>query len=130
MLAGLTAGQIQLLKPDSKSVKVSRNDIDIIGWSADEILRDLQDIRNPTDLATDHDVTELQGLEKKGHRTKSQEERLAVLRRTIGDRFAGGIDKHQLRQFRQILDRAVEKGALAKKGGQRRGPRTPSADVT
>ena len=49
MLAGLKEGQVQLLRRDEKGqVAASRNETDIIGWSADEILRNFLDVSSPT----------------------------------------------------------------------------------
>ena len=40
MLAGLKGGQIQLLQRDKDGkVTVSRNEVDIVGWTADEVMR-------------------------------------------------------------------------------------------
>lgn len=51
MLAGLQAGQVQLLKRDNGGkITVSRNETDIVGWSTDEILRSFLNVPNPTDL--------------------------------------------------------------------------------
>lgn len=53
MLAGLKAGQVQLLHRNAQgNVTVTRNEVDIVGWSADEILRNFLDISDPTDLET------------------------------------------------------------------------------
>ena len=48
MLAGLKTGQVQLLRRDDNGkVTVSRNEQDIVGWSADEILAQLPQCAKP-----------------------------------------------------------------------------------
>ena len=48
MLAGLEAGQVQLLRRgEDGKVSVSRNESDIAGWSADEILRNFLEVPTP-----------------------------------------------------------------------------------
>ena len=60
MLAGLAEGQVQLLSRDlGGNVTVSRNETDMIGWSAEEILSHVQGVRNPTDLAASIDLDRL-----------------------------------------------------------------------
>ncbi len=71
MLAGLREGQVHLLKLDEYGeITVSRNESDIIGWTADEILQNFLDVPNPTDMMTAGHVTRLQELRRqKNYRT-------------------------------------------------------------
>lgn len=65
MLAGLKASQVQLLKRDrSGKVLLSRNETDIVGWSADEILRGFLGVAHPTDLETARHIGRLQELRR------------------------------------------------------------------
>ena len=65
MLAGLKAGQVQLLdRGEDGRVTVSRNERDIVAWSADEILRSFLDVPSPTDLETARNIERLQELEQ------------------------------------------------------------------
>ena len=64
MLAGLKAGQVQLLQRDesnSNKVTVSRNEVDIAGWSADEILRGFLGVDDPTDQGNSRSSGEAPG---------------------------------------------------------------------
>ena len=66
MLAGLEPGQIQLLtRNEDNEVQVSRNDLSVAGWSADQILRNLLGVRNPTDLKTIENSDKLEELNAK-----------------------------------------------------------------
>ena len=65
MLAGLKAGQVQLLeRDDDGKVTVSRNERDIVAWSADEILRGFLAVPSPTDLETARNIERLQELRR------------------------------------------------------------------
>lgn len=91
MLAGLRAGQVQLLKRDEKGrVIVSRNESDIVGWSADEILRNFLDVPAPTDLQTVEDMTRLQTLRQKLELSPQEAHELEDLRHTVGEELLGG----------------------------------------
>jgi hypothetical protein len=60
MLAGLQPSQVQLFTRDSRGkVQVSRNETDIVGWSADEILHGFLGVAYPTDLETAHRLARL-----------------------------------------------------------------------
>ena len=53
VVAGLKAGQVHLLRRDAEGrISHSINDEDIIGWTADEILRTMMGVDEPTDLIT------------------------------------------------------------------------------
>jgi energy-coupling factor transporter ATP-binding protein EcfA2 len=83
MLAGLGPGQVQLLtRDDDDVVKVSRNGDSIAGWSADQILRNLLGVRNPTDLktvATFDRLEELRTKEGLSEEESAELERLTLL---------------------------------------------------
>ena len=62
MLAGLKEGQVHLLKPEENGkITVSRNESSIVGWTADEILRNFLEVPNPTDIITAGNVVRLPG---------------------------------------------------------------------
>ena len=73
MLAGLKAGQVQLLRRvENNRVTVSTNNVDLVAWSADEILRNFLGVRDPTDQGT---VVQLERLrELQGKRELSPKE--------------------------------------------------------
>jgi hypothetical protein len=65
MLAGLQTSQVQLFTRDSRGkVQVSRNETDIVGWSADEILRGFLGVVHPTDVETARRLARLQELRR------------------------------------------------------------------
>ncbi len=66
MLAGLRAGQVHLLARDRKGkVTISRNETDIRGWSADEILTGFLGVESATDLDSERNLQRLQELRAK-----------------------------------------------------------------
>jgi hypothetical protein len=90
MLAGLKTRQMQLLKRDANGkVTVSHSETDIVGWSADEILRGLLGVTNPTDLETESRLGRLQDLQ--GREALSPEETLEIehLRATVSRTLFG-----------------------------------------
>ncbi len=105
MLAGLKEGQIHLLRRDDKGkVTVTRNETDVKGWSADEILRTFLDVRNPTDLETTRHIERLQELRRKTKLTPSETEELEDLRHTINRDLISGPIAAQLEQFRDTIN--------------------------
>jgi hypothetical protein len=92
MLTGLEAGQVQLLKRDAKGkVTVSRNKTDIVGWSADEVLRTFLDIAAPTDLRTESDLQQLQALRHKENLSAQDAKQLEQLRYKVSQELLGSL---------------------------------------
>ena len=107
MLAGLEAGQVQLLRRgEDGKVSVSRNESDIAGWSADEILRNFLEVTTPTDMATAAHVTRLEELRHKEELTTAEAGELQTLRRAVGSEFLRGPMSAQVEQFADELKRA------------------------
>lgn len=117
MLAGLKSGQVHLLeqKGESNETRVSRNDSDIIGWTADEIFRGLLQVPNPTDKATSKNVERLQELRYKEMLTPFEEEELARLREVINKDLLTGQFSSQIEEFSELLEQA---GFLSGKKGE------------
>lgn len=91
MLSGLREGQVQLLQRDADlKVTASRNESDIVGWSADEILRHVLDLRNTTDLETSSMVDRVNELYGKMHLNKAESEELDALRGKLNHNLLGG----------------------------------------
>jgi len=104
MLAGLKAGQVQLLRRDEDGrVTVSRNDDDIIGWSADEVLRYILDMPNTTDLQTEDQINRLQELRRKYRLSPEESEELERLRHSINQDLISGPAAAQIEQFTEQL---------------------------
>lgn len=107
MLAGLKAGQVQLLDRDENGqVKVSRNEQDIVGWSADEILRSFLDVPSPTDLETVRNIERLQELRQVDGLTDEEGKELDHLRETVRRDLVGGPLAVELDELRSILNEA------------------------
>ena len=107
MLAGLKAGQVQLLRRgEDGKVSVSTNESDIAGWSADEILRNFLGVPTPTDMATAAHVSRLEELRRKDKLTTDESDELEVLRHVIGSELLRGPTSAQVEQFADELRRA------------------------
>jgi hypothetical protein len=104
MLAGLRTGQVQLLKRDeSGKVTVSRNQTDIVGWSADEILRSFLDVAAPTDMKTADDVERLKELRAKERLSQEEEIELERLRRAVSQELLGGPIAGEVARLERML---------------------------
>ena len=129
MLAGLKAGQVQLLRRDEKGrVIVSRNETDIVGWTADQILRTFLDVSSPTDLPTVEHIERLQGLRRVEKLTPEQPEELEQLRRQVNQDLIGGPIAGQIEQLTSLLEQPKTKRSVKKKPARRR--RKPSSTPT
>ena len=107
MLAGLREGQVQLLRFDQEhSVSVTTNETDIVGWTADEILRSFLEIDNPIDIATADDLERLGELRQKEELSDSDAQDLEDLRNRVNRRLLGGPASGQMAQFLEQLRRA------------------------
>lgn len=116
MLTGLREGQIQLLQRDENGkVTVSRNEVDIIGWTADEVIRTVMGVEDPTDNDTAEAARELRQLRGEGPRSDSEEEgarqeRMQELRQRVDrDLLAGGPQAAQRELFEQQFAEALQK---------------------
>ena len=117
MLAGLGAGQVQLLRRDEEDkVTVSANESDIAGWTADEILRNFLEIPSPTDLTTAGHVNRLQELRRKEKLSAAETEELEQLRHSVSRELLSGPMSAQVEQFAEELKRA--RGESAPLSGQ------------
>jgi len=116
VLAGLKAGQAQLLERDAKGkVGVSRNPSDLVGWSMDEILRNLLDITNPTDLRTSDNIDRLQELRRKKRLTKKQKDELECLRATLSRDLLAGPASMEVERIAERIREPAAKTAPARK---------------
>ncbi len=104
MLAGLKAGQVHLLTRNEKGkVVVSRNETDIIGWSADEIITTFLGVENATDLQTEKDLERLRELRGKKRLTSKQRDELESLRTTVNRRLLSGPGVEDVDQLAERL---------------------------
>ena len=128
VIAGLKAGQVHLLNRDADGVvTASSNTEDIIGWTADEILRVFMGVEDPTDDATAAAARELRQLQDAGpHPDEGQEEqrqaRMQELRHLVNrDLLAGGPRAAEEERFAENLTRILEKYRLTKDLNQENG---------
>ena len=113
MLAGLKAGQVQLLRRDENNkVTVSRNEEDIVGWSADEILRGPLGVRDPTDQGTVDQLERLRELRRKRQLSPEESEELGSLREAVSEDLLSGPAAAQVDRFIQALEQAKAGGDL------------------
>ncbi|MYC36363.1 MAG: ATP-binding protein [Chloroflexi bacterium] len=82
VVAGLKAGQVHLLNRDANGVvTATTNTEDIIGWTADQILRTMMGVDEPTDQDTANRLNRLRHLREKETLTPEEESELNELRR-------------------------------------------------
>ena len=115
VVAGLKAGQVHLLKRDENGVvTASTNTEDIIGWTADEILRTMMGVDDPTDDATAAAARELRQLRNEPPRDtveaeEQRQQRMIELREYVDrDLLAGGPWKAQRELFEEQFSQALE----------------------
>ena len=96
VVAGLKAGQVHLLNRDENGVvTATTNTEDVVGWTADEILRVFMGVDDPTDKDTAEAAAALRKLRDEGPRVDEREEE----RR-----------QSEIARLRQIVDRAELSG--------------------
>ena len=128
VVAGLRAGQVHLLKRDENGVvTATANTEDIIGWTADEILRTMMGVDDPTDEATAVAAHELRQLRQEPPRATPEEEerrqrRIVELRGKVDrDLLAGGPMARQREifeeRFANVLQRHRQSQDLNQEGG-------------
>ena len=113
MLAGLKEGQVQLLQRNEKGkVTVSRNEVDIVGWSADEILRSFLGVADPTDLDTVGHLERLQELRGKDKLSSDEAQELEMLRHAVRSDLLSGPISAQIERFNEGLMRSKRESSL------------------
>ena len=86
VVAGLKAGQVHLLNRDQNGVvTATTNTEDVIGWTADEILRNMMGVDEPTDQLTVDRVNRLRQLRERETLTPEEESELNELRRQVNE---------------------------------------------
>ena len=84
VVAGLKKGQVHLLQRDADGVvTTTTNERDVIGWTADEILRTLMGVDEPTDQLTANRASRLRQLRGQETLTDEEETELNELRRQV-----------------------------------------------
>ena len=107
MVAGLKKGQVHLLKRDETGQVVwSRNEQDIIGWTADEIYRTFMGIDDPTDELTVQRANRLRELRDTETRSEAEEDEMNALRRQVNqDLLAKGPVNPQNERYAELMHR-------------------------
>lgn len=108
VVAGLKAGQVHLLNRDGNGVvTASTNTEDIIGWTADEILRTMMGVDEPTDQITVDRTKRLRELRRKETLTAEEESELNTLRRQVSEAllFKGGPIEAQRERYADMMQR-------------------------
>ena len=116
VVAGLKAGQVHLLRRDEEGrVIVTTNTEDVVGWTADEILRTMMGVEDPTDAETAEAARELRQLRNEAPRSDPTEEeqrqqRIQELRQLVDrDLLAGGPMAAQRELFEEQFTEALKK---------------------
>ena len=86
VVAGLKAGQVHLLNRDQNGVvTATTNTEDVVGWTADEILRNMMGVDEPTDQLTVDRANRLRQLREKDRLADEEESELNELRRQVNE---------------------------------------------
>lgn len=116
VLGGLKAGQVQLLRrePD-QTISVSTNEYDIVGWTVDEVLRNILDVTTPTDLSTEKMLQRLQALQSRQRLTAKDKLELENLRKSVNEELLAGPSEVQFKKLEALLttgskDRGLQTG--------------------
>ena len=127
VVAGLKTGQVHLLKRDENGVvSATTNQQDIIGWTADEILRVFMGVGEPTDERTAKAGAELRRLRDMGTLPDEREEeqrqaRIRELREIVNIAVLDGPraaeDARFLADLRSILHRYSQQQDLNQENG-------------
>ena len=108
VVAGLKAGQVHLLKRDENGrVTATTYPEDVIGWTADEILRNMMGVEEPTDQLTVDRANRLRQLREKETLTPEEESELNELRRQVNEDLLskGGPLEAQRERYADLMER-------------------------
>ena len=106
VVAGLEAGQVHVLKRDGNGVvTASTNERDVVGWTADEILRGMMGVDEPTDQLTVDRANRLRQLRDKDVLNEAEEEELNQLRRQVNNDLLskGGLLESQRERYADLV---------------------------
>ena len=89
---------------------VSRNEDDIVGWSADEIMRNFLGVRDPTDKRTVEKLERLRELQGKQELSTTESKELESLSDEVSEDLLNGPAAAQVDRFIQALEQAKAGG--------------------
>ncbi len=127
VVAGRKKGQVHLLKRDENGVvSTTTNQQDIIGWTADEILRVFMGVGEPTDEHTANAGAELRRLRDMGtladeHEEEQRQERIRELRGIVNIAVLDGPRAAEDARFTENLTRILERYRLSRDLNQENG---------
>ena len=107
VVAGLKAGQVHLLERDENGVVTATTKMeDIVGWTADEILRNMMGVDEPTDQLTVDRANRLKQLRDKERLTDEEESELNELRRQVNEDLLskGGPLEAQRERYGELME--------------------------
>ena len=108
VVAGLKTGQVHLLKRNVNGmVTATTNEQDIIGWSADEILRTIMGVDEPTDQFTVDRANRLRQLREKETLTIAEDAELNALRHQVNEELLakGGALEVERERYADLMER-------------------------
>lgn len=111
VVAGLSSGQVHLLNRDTNGhVTATTSTEDIIGWTADEILRAWMDVDEPTDILTLRRSDRLLELRQKQSLTEGEELELNTLRRQVNESLLSrdGPVEPQKERYSDLMQRFLQ----------------------
>lgn len=116
VVAGLKAGQVHLVRRGPRGFAgIETNPEDVVGWTADEVLRTLMGVDDPTDEGTARAASELRRLRSEGPKSDELEEqrrqaRMRELRQRVNrDLLAGGPMAAQREAFEHRFAEMLQK---------------------
>ena len=127
VVAGLKAGQVHLLNRDENGVvTASTNQQDVVGWTADEILRVYMGVGDPTDEQTARAGAELRRLRDMGPLADEREEeqrqtRIRELREIVNIAVLDGPRAAEDARFAATLEGILERYRQSKDLNQENG---------
>ena len=108
VVAGLRAGQVHVLQRDENGVvTASTEQRDVIGWTADEILRGMMGVEEPTDQLTVDRANRLRELREKEILTPEEETELNNLRWQVNEDLLkkGGPLESQRERYADLMEK-------------------------
>ena len=122
VVAGREVGQVHLLNRDANGVvTATTNTEDIIGWTADEILRSWMGVDEPTDQLTVDRADRLRQLRNQDTLTSEEESELNELRRQVNETFLnkGNPLEEQRKHYADLMQRFLlsKQSDLSQDGG-------------
>ena len=113
LLGGLQTGQVHLLRQGSDGkISASTNELDIFGWSADDILRNILELHSATDVATEQRLRRLQELRQSSTLTSDEHAELEALRDAVAEGVLTAPMELEIDRFTEELRRIRERRSL------------------